>query len=681
MARSASKTKKSPPPADDVNALAEQIRRHNQKYWIDHKPEISDTEYDRLIEQLRELDPDHPVLSELLEDESTLPKVPHAHPMLSIEKTFEAGEVIRWAEKAHAFNGRAPEDGIVAAFKIDGSSCSLIYEDGKLVRAATRGDGSTGDNITRNVRVIPDIPQEIPKLKGHNLEVRGEIYMSLASFNEAIARFEKQLAAGTAREDDRPVNPRNYCAGSIKQKDSRITAERKLSFIAHGIIGKVPGSDGKSYFSAMNTLHKMGFNAPIVSHVAAPEDVAGVIAEIDKKRESLPYEIDGVVFTINKLSLHQELGATSHHPRYRIAYKYSRDRGETKVVRILWHTTRSGRVSPAMEVEPISLGGATVTLCTLHNAKTVKETGVRPGDTVILEREVIPYFVQRVGGDQTPVELPTHCNSCNAELRWDETNTQLVCDNVMNCISQQTDYLDYYVSRGVVNIVGIGEKLVAKLFEKKLLKTPADLFRLSEKDLLENIEGKAEKSARNAIAAIAACRTQTLDTFLMSLGIEGLGPAVAARLSGHFGSLEKLLSASTDELMHVEGIAETMAQAVHDGLKHRRPLIDDLLTQVTIQKTEKVEGHLSGKSFCLTGHVEFDFDGKHFDARPDIEKLIASKGGSIKSVSKALNYLVVGDDPGSKVEKAKKAGVTILDAAGLVALLKGEIITRISIPN
>ena len=671
MAKKASPSQKAPPPDDDVNALAEKIRHHNRKYWVEHKPEISDTEYDRIVEKLRALDPDHPALIELAEDESALPKVPHAVPMLSIEKTFTADEVVRWAEKAHAFDTQAAEDGIVAAFKVDGSSCSLIYEDGRLVRAATRGDGDIGDNITRNVRTISDIPQNIPKLKGHNLEIRGEIYMSIASFKEAIARFEKQLAAGSAREDDRPVNPRNYCAGSLKQKDPEVTRERKLSFIAHGAVGKVPGSDGKSYYSAMETIRELGFAAPTVKRVAKPAEVADAIAEIGAKREALPYEIDGVVFTINKLSLHQELGVTSHHPRYRLAYKYSRDRGQTKVVRILWRTTRNGRVAPAMEVEPISLGGATVTLCTLHNAKLVKETKVREGDTVLLEREVIPYFVQRVEGPDTPVKLPTHCNSCGAELRWDETETQLVCDNAMNCVSQQTDYLDYYVSRGVVNIVGIGEKLVQKLYEKKLLKTPADLYRLTEKDLLDNIEGKAEKSAGKTIAAIAACRNQTLDTFLVSLGIEGLGPAVAAKLAGHFGTLDALLKAAPDDFLHVEGIAETMAKAVHDGLKQRRPLIDDLLTVVTLQQSEKVEGHLSGKSFCLTGHVEFDFDGKHYDARPEIEKLIESKGGAIKSVSKALNFLVVGDDPGSKVEKAKKAGVTILDGAALVKMLGG----------
>jgi DNA ligase (NAD+) len=655
--------------AGEVEALAEQVRYHNKKYWIEHKPEISDIEYDKLVEKLRTLSPDHPVLDELIEDDAALPKVSHAVPMLSIEKTFTAEDVVEWGKKSHAFDSHE-EDGIVAEFKVDGSSCSLIYEDGKLVRAATRGDGYTGDNITRNAKVISDIPQTIAGLKGCNVEIRGEIYMSIKSFNEAVQKFEKALAAGTAREEDRPVNPRNYCAGSIKLKDASITRERKLSFIVHGVIGKLPGSDGKTEAHRISTIEKMGLKTAYYKVVKKPDDVAGAIAEIDKERKSLPYETDGVVFTINRVALHQELGATSHHPRYKLAYKYSRERGETTVVRILWHTTRSGRVAPAMEVEPIMLGGATVTLCTLHNAKTVKETRLRPGDRVLLEREVIPYFVERVKGDaEKAADLPSHCESCDTPLTWDDTHTQLMCGNVTGCPSQILDYLAYYTSRGVVNIVGVGEKLIEKLYAKKLLKSPADFYRLTEKDLLENIEGKAEKSARNAIAAIDAVRSQTLDTFLVSLGIDGLGPSVAERTVSHFGTLEKILAANREDFLHVENVAETMAETLHAGLKQRKALIADLLTQVKIQYKEKAEGPLSGKSFCLTGHVEFDHDGKHYDARPEIEKLIESKGGTIKSVSKALNFLVVGNDPGSKVEKAKKAGVTILDAAGLLKML------------
>jgi DNA ligase (NAD+) len=680
----AKKSRSEPEPSADpkrmvteADKLADQLRYHNEKYWVEHKPEISDVAYDELVEKLRALQPDHPVLIELVEDPSdakAFPKVKHAVPMLSIEKVFEVSEVVEWGTGAGAFKTSTADDGILASYKVDGSSCSLIYENGKLVRAASRGNGVLGDDITRNVRMIPDIPQEIPALKGGggNVEVRGEIYMSIASFKAALDRFEKELAAGEAREEDRPTNPRNYCAGSLKQKDANITRERKLSFMAHGCFGKLPGSDGKSDAANEEALEKLGFKTALYKLCKTPDDVAPAIAGIEKERKSLPYEIDGVVFTINRIALHAELGATSHHPRYKLAYKFGRDRGETTVKRILWHTTRSGKVAPAMEVAPISLGGATVTLCTLHNAKTVKERGLVVGDRVLLEREVIPYFVQRVPPEPAPggAVLPTQCESCGTKLRWDETETHLMCDNAEGCRSQQLDYFAYYVSRGVVNMMGVGEKLIEKLVDKKLLKTPADLYTLSEKQILENIDRQGETSAQKIVASIQDHREQTLDVFLTSLGIDGLGPTIASRLVAHFGTLDKLLQASREELLKVENFAETMAQTIDEGLRQRRHLMDLLLKHVKLKEPEKIEGALSGKSFCLTGHVEFEYGGKKYDARPDIEELLKSKGATIKSVSKALNYLVVGGDPGSKVEKAKKAGVTILDAAKLLKMLQ-----------
>ncbi|HYF52183.1 MAG TPA: NAD-dependent DNA ligase LigA [Planctomycetota bacterium] len=667
--------KTSPDPSrmdTEADKLAEQIRYHNEKYWVEHKPEISDIEYDQLVEKLRALQPDHPVLVELVEDKSDgFKKVQHAVPMLSIEKVFTVEDVIKWATGAGAFRSSNPEDGIVASYKVDGSSCSLIYEDGKLVRAASRGNGVLGDDITRNAKTIDDIPHSVPAFKGGRVEVRGEIYMSIASFKAALAKFEKDLAAGHVGEDERPTNPRNFCAGSIKQKDPNVTKERKLSFMAHGAFGKIAGSDGKSDYANQKALEKHGFKIAVYSHVKKPEDVQAAVSGIEAERKRLPYEIDGVVFTINKIALHAELGSTSHHPRFKLAYKFSRDRGETTVKRILWHTTRSGKVSPAMEVAPISLGGATVTLCTLHNAKTVKETGLRVGDKVLLEREVIPYFVQRVPPEPHPegAVLPTKCDSCGSELSWDETDTNLICQNVGGCPSQLHDYLAYYVSRGVTNMMGVGEQLIAKLIEVGLVKSPADLFTLTEQKILDNLERQGETSARNIVNSIQGRKEQTLETFLVSLGVRSLGPSVASRLVSQLHTLENILNASEEDLMKVENFAETMAHTIREGLRARKPLIQELLKHVTLKVAEKVDGPLSGKSFCLTGHVEFDYDGKHYDARPDIEDLIKSKGGTIKSVSKALNYLVVGDDPGSKVEKAQKAGVSILDAKKLVEML------------
>jgi len=651
--------------------LAEQIRYQNQKYWVEHSPEITDIEYDQLIERLRALDPDNPVLIELVEDAAQgFKKVQHAIPMLSIEKVFTTDDVIKWATDAHGFSGDTEINGIVASYKADGSSCSLIYEDGKLVRAASRGNGVLGDDITRNAKTVAGIPHALPGLKGTRVEIRGEIYMSIASFKGALDKFDKLLAVGEVDEEERPVNPRNYCAGSLKQKDPAITKERKLSFIVHGCHGKLPGNDGRSESANVKQLESLGFATTFFTHVRSPAEVPLATSAIEAGRKSLPYEIDGVVFTINKIALHQELGSTSHHPRYRLAFKFGRERGETKVKRILWHTTRSGRVSPAMEVAPISLGGATVTLCTLHNAKTVKETGLHVDDSVLLEREVIPYFVQKMSGSDQPAVLPAQCASCGSSLTWDETETNLVCPNLGGCPSQLHDYLSYYVSRGVTNMVGVGERVISKLLAVGLVKAPVDFYTLTEAQILEKLERQGETSARNIVNSIQSRREQTLETFLVSLGIRGLGPSVAARLVGHFGTLSALQSATPEQLMEVEGIAETMAGGVIKGLQSRKALIESLLKQITLKESEKVEGHLK-ESFCLTGHVEFDFEGTHYESRPEIEALIKSKGGTIKNVSKKLDYLVLGEGGGGKREKAEKAGVKVVDAAGLVKLLEG----------
>ena len=656
----------------EADVLAEQIRFHNDKYWVEHKPEIADTEYDKLIERLRAIDPDNPVLIELVEDEAqdraAFPKVKHDIPMLSIEKKFAVEDVIKWATDAGAFNSDGPEDGLLASYKVDGSSCSLIYENGKLVRAASRGTGSLGDDITRNAKTIADIPQTVPAMKG-KVEVRGEIYMSIASFMQALKRFEEELAAGDADENDRPTNPRNYCAGSLKQKDANITRERNLSFMAHGCFGKLPGSDGKSETSNLKVLADLGFKTAFYMHVRNAVEVSQAVSGIESGRKALSYEIDGVVFSINRLSLHQELGSTSHHPKYRLAFKFSRERGETVVKAIIWNTTRSGRVHPTMVVEPISLGGAMVTLCTLHNAKTVKATGLRIGDRVLMEREVIPYFVQKISEESQSAELPTQCLACDFPLSWDETETNLVCKNTLACPAQLRDYLCYYVSRRVTNMVGVGERLIGKLLESGLLKSPPDFYTLTEDQIRAEVERQGETSARNIIKAIRDRHEQTLETFLVSLGIRGLGPAVAARLANHFHTLEAVRGADAAAFMNIEGIAETLAATIHEGLQERQPLIDELLKHITLKQTEKIDGVLDGKSFCLTGHVEFDYAGTHYDARPEIEKLIKSKGGTIKNVSKTLDFLVVGDEAGSKVEKAKKAGVTILDAAELNKML------------
>lgn len=651
--------------ADEAEELCRQLTYHDYLYWEKHSPEISDAEYDQLRERLKKIAPDHPQLEKLGErarwKDDLHPPVKHAAPMLSIEKSFEAADVEKWAADCGAFRGSSDDDGVTACYKIDGSSCSLLYAGGQLVRAVTRGDGRTGNDITLNVRRIADIPQEISVRE--RFEVRGEIFLTLEAFEDAVSRQGLDVDK---------TNPRNLCAGTITQNDPREVEKMNLAFMAHTSVEHIPGSNGKNDVSNFEALRKIGFETPFVRHIRTPAEIVETIQEIDRKRDSLPYETDGIVFTINKLALYADLGLTSHHPRYRLAFKFGRQQGETTVKGVRWETSRSGRVCPTMEVEPIKLGGATVRLCTLHHAKLVKEREVAPGDRVLLEREVIPYFVEKRGSGGQAFKLPEKCPACGSELAWDETRTNLICPNLGGCPAQMQDYLEHYTARSITNMKGVGTEIIKQLVAAGLVKTPPDFFKLTAGQIVEKLERQGETSARNIVASIQSHREQTLEIFLASLGIRGLGPSVAARLANHFGTLAALTSASPEKFMEVEGIAETMAGSIHKGLAERDKLIRDLLEYVTLKESAKVEGHLSGKSFCLTGHVEFDFDGKHYDARPDIEDLIKSKGGTIKSVSKKLDYLVAGEGGGSKSEKAEKAGVKIIDAAGLIKLLEGK---------
>ena len=650
--------------ADEAEELVRQLTYHDYLYWEKHSPEITDADYDQLRERLKELAPDHPQLQKLGErarwKDDLHPPFKHPAPMLSIEKSFEAADIEKWATDCGAFKGSSEEDGVTACYKIDGSSCSLHYADGKLVRAVTRGDGRTGNDITLNVRRIADIPQEIKTTE--RFEVRGEIFLTLEAFENAISRLGLDVDKS---------NPRNLCAGSVIQNDPREVEKMNLSFMAHTSVGQIPGSNGKSDVSNFDALKKLGFETPFVRHIRTPAEIAETIQEIDLKRDSLPYETDGIVFTINRIKLHDDLGLTGHHPRYRIAFKFGRQQGETTVKGILWSTSRSGRVCPTMEVEPVKLGGAWVSLCTLHNAKLVKERRVTAGDRVVIEREVIPHFVENRGGKRD-AELPAKCPSCAGDLAWDETHTNIFCNNKGGCPAQVQDYLEHYTSRSVTNMKGVGEKIIHQLVAAGLVKSPADFYTLTAEMIMTKLERQGETSAKNIVASIQSHREQTLETFLASLGIRGLGPTVAQRLANHFGTLEAITHATPEKFMEVENTAETMGNAIHRGLAERTTLIADLLKHITLKESAKVSGHLSDKSFCLTGHVEFDFDSKHYDARPDIEDLIKSKGGTIKSVSKKLDYLVVGEDAGSKIEKAEKAGVKIIDAAGLIKLLEGK---------
>jgi len=649
----------------EIKTLEAELKKHNHAYWVTHKPVISDFEYDKLVERLRELDPKNPALEEFVEDAADAKsKVKHDVAMLSLEKKFLPDEIVKWATAAKAFCGK--EAGVVCSYKIDGSSCTLMYENGELVYAATRGNGKAGDDVTANVRTIKGVPQKIASKK--KIEIRGEVYMSNAAFNDALALFEDQKAKGEIPADEEPPsNPRNYCAGSLKQKDPEITRQRKLSFMAHNVVLHTD-SPQTTEIGLLTAVKKLGFETPVVKLITDPDEIPVMIAKIEKERAGLPYGTDGVVFGINGLSLHAEMGNTAHHPRFRIAFKFARERGETLVTNIHWNTSRTGRVVPQIEMKPISLGGAVVTFATGHNAKNIKDLDLAAGDKILMEREVIPYLVEKTDG-KGGANMPKKCNSCQTALVWDESDVDLVCPNMAGCPEQLASYLRHYVARKVVNIMGVGDTLIQKLIDAKLVKTPADFFRLTEDQLKSGVARQGESSAEKIVKAIQEKREQDLGTFLYSLGIPSLGNTISEKLAERFGTLKAVLEASEEELK-MDKIGDKLASSIYEGLRSRKDLIIDLTKEIKIKTVEKIEGSLTGKSFCLTGKVEFDFEGKHYDSRPDIEDLLKTKGAAIKSgVSKDLTYLVAGDDAGSKLEKAQKAGVKILDGAALVKML------------
>lgn len=645
-----------------INDLAESVRHHNKLYWIEHKPEISDEEYDQLVEELRGLAPFHQVLSEFDEDSSSRGKITHEVPMLSLDKVFTAEDVLKWA--GNAFEGE--QKGVICSAKIDGLSCSLLYENGKLIRAATRGNGKQGDDVTANVLAIKDIPTVISTER--KVEIRGEIYMTRKSFKENIKVFEKKLSAGKVNEDERPSNARNFCAGSLKQKDPSITKERNLSFFAHGLILH-SGQELASEDNLMFFLKKIGFSTPYQVAVYEATDLQKTIKGVEDMRSALDYDTDGIVMSINNLKTQKQLGCTSHHPRGKIAFKFGRERGETEIKGINWETSRTGRVVPTIELIPICLGGAKVTFCTGHNAKNIKDNELWPSSCVLMEREVIPYLVNRTKGASKQDNLPSKCPSCGTGLEWDDTQTDLCCPNSGGCPAQLLEYLIHYVSRKVTNIMGLGDEIMHQLVEKGLVYSPADLYALTADKIIKTLDRQGEASAQKIVDSIQSRREQSLATFLYSLGIPNLGNTVSEKLAEHFKDLTSVLKASKEDLK-VEKVGEIMSEGIYNGLKSRTNLIKDLLKHVTIIQEIRTDGVLSGKSFCLTGHVEFEFDGKTYEARPEIESLIKAHGGSIKSVSKGLDYLIAGDDSGSKLEKANKLGIKVIDSNGFVSMLK-----------
>ncbi|MFZ0412735.1 MAG: NAD-dependent DNA ligase LigA [Candidatus Acidiferrales bacterium] len=667
---------KSSEAANKIASLREKIRHHEHLYYVKDDPELSDAGFDRLIQQLKKLEEENPKL--VTPDSPTqrvggkprdgFQTVQHKTPMVSLDNAFSFEELANFDKRVRELTGRE-EIEYIAEHKFDGLSMSLQYEKGTLARAVTRGDGTTGEDVTPNVRTIRSIPLSIEPglLKKAGLpaafEVRGEAIMTRKAFE---ALNEEQLVLGGKLFK----SPRNAAAGAVRVLDPSITASRKLGFFAYYLLvdGRPPK---KRHSEALETLALLRFQASEDWELCeGVGDVEKYITRWDAKREKLAYEIDGIVVKVNEISLQNELGFTSRAPRWAIAYKYPA-RQETTIIREIGvNVGRTGVLTPVAFLDPVTIGGVTVSRSTLHNLDEVRRLDVHAGDTVLVERagEVIPHVLKVVkhGSEEKEFAMPAKCPECGTRIHHDEGEVAYRCVNV-SCPARRKQSLLHFAGRHAMNIDGLGEKIVDQLVEQKILEDAAGLYRL-KLDTLANLDRMAEKSAQNLLDEIAASKKSPLARLIYALGIRFVGERTGQLLAAHFGSLEQIAKASIEELTEVHEIGPKVAEGVAEFFSEpaNRKLIEHLRAAGVNMKEEKkaaLSDKFAGKTFVFTGTLERR-------SREEAEALVAAHGGKAgASVSKKTNYVVVGADPGSKFEKAKSLGVPILDEAQFDKLL------------
>jgi len=651
-----------------IESLRKKIRHHEYLYYVLDHPEISDAEFDKLMQQLKNLEAEHPGL--VMPDSPTqrvggkpregFVKVPHSSPMLSLDNTYNEEELRAWERRVHELSGRTEVD-YVCELKLDGMSLALIYEDGKLVRGITRGDGSIGEDVTLNVRTVRSVPLSIPKDKlkkagiPADFEVRGELLMPTASFKKINEERERDGLPTFA-------NPRNFTAGTVRQLDSNITAERRLDYFPYILL-----QNGRTYFDhhskTLAALEAAGFKVnPNHKLVRSMDEVWAFIQRWEEKRDSLPYEIDGIVVKVDRTSLQDELGFTGKAPRWAIAYKYAARGGVTKLEKIRWQTGRTGKLTPVAELVPIPIGGTTVRNATLHNMDEIQRLGVKIGDWVRVERggDVIPKIVEvdkEHPRGTKEIEEPEKCSVCGTQVVRPEGEVDYRCVNA-NCPAKLLGTILHFASRGVMNIDGMGESLVNQLIERGLVKNVADIYDLTKEKLL-GLERFADKSAQNILDEIENSKTLPLERVIYGLGIRMVGERTAQFLAEHFGSMEALESAGVEELQDVNEVGPRIAESIVEffSIAANRKLVGRLREAgLTLTGHKKQRGtKLAGKTFVLTGTL------KHF-TRDEAKKMIEDAGGKVtNSVSKKTDYVVAGADAGSKLDKAKELGVAVID--------------------
>jgi DNA ligase (NAD+) len=670
--------------AKDVRARAQELRvqleHHAHRYYVLDDPEIADDAYDRLLDELREIERDHPELAG--PDSPTqrvggepvgrLEKVRHLEPMLSLGNVRSPEELRAWVERMRNHLAREgisePRFTFVVEPKIDGLAISLVYRDGALERGATRGNGEVGEDVTHNLRTIGAIPlhvRDAPAL----VEVRGEVYMSLKDFT---ALNERRAEAGESTF----MNPRNSAAGTIRQLDPADAAKRPLSIWCYQV-GVTEGLSFDKHSQALDWLREHDFRVNRDIKVLGGEDeVIAQCLEWERRRGELDFEIDGVVVKVDDLELQRRLGAVGRDPRWAVAWKFAPTTAVTRLAKVMWNVGKFGDLRPYAVLEPVSVGGVTIKLATLHNEEDIVRKDIRAGEDVIVVRagDVIPqvvspapHVVERKRRPPLP-RPPKRCPFCNTPTVKPADSIFTQCPN-RDCPARAWQLLKHFVSRGAMDIDGLGEKQVALLQEKGLVRTAGDFYGLSEQQLLE-LDGFGELSARNLLAALEASKQRPFARVLFALGIEEVGEVTGRNLAQRFRDIDALLAATPEQLAETPGVGEKMAASIHAQLHDKRMLglIEDLREIGLCFHEEGLppsQGPLAGKTLVLTGSLP------ELSREQATERILATGGHVTGSVSKKTDYLLAGESPGSKLEKAQRLGVAVIDEAGLLALLDG----------
>jgi DNA ligase (NAD+) len=661
-------------PVKRIEELRRLIEYHNYKYYVEDSPEISDREFDELLEELKQLEekypqhasPDSPTQKVGGQPISQFRTVTHRIPMLSIDNTYNEGELREFDNRVRKLLGQARPEYVVE-LKVDGVAVSVLYRDGRLELGATRGDGVRGDDITHNVRTVRGLPlrlrgDEAPEL----LDVRGEVYLT----NADLAKLNERQAE---RGDRVFANPRNAASGTLKLLDPRICAERRLRFFAHGP-GMLEGAKLRQHLEFLELVQRLGI--PVVPHSAALDSIDAVLAYCHEQAErthELEFEIDGFVVKVNDFAQRERLGATAKAPRWIIAYKIEKWEAETRVLDIRVQVGKTGTLTPVADLEPVQIAGTTVSHVSLHNADEIQRKDVHIGDAVLVEKagKIIPHVVRTLPekrtGDERKFHFPKQCPACSGPVVKDEGGVYLRCTNP-SCPAQLKERLRFWAHRDAMDVEGLGEKLIDQLVDSGLVRSIADLYRLKLDQLVE-LERMGEKSAQNLLDGLEASKDRDLSRLLTGLAIRHVGTRTAEILAERFRSMEKLQNASKEELESSHEIGPVMAAAIHQFLssKANGDLIRDLgelglNMKSTLKAKPAAALPLTGKTFVVTGTMPKR-------SRQEIESFIKEHGGRVSSsVSKETDYVVAGAEPGSKLDKARELGVTVISEKDLEKL-------------